>query len=97
MNYTLSITEAAEDDIRLAFLWYQEQRSQLGTAFERSVSKAVSSIQDNPLKHQIRYGVTRVFFLSKFPYGIHFNVHEKDILIVAVFHTSQNPEKWEKR
>ena len=97
MAYSITIAEAAEDDIRQAYLWYEEQKESLGDTFEKHICKAVDSIQDNPLKNHIRYNDTRVFFLKKFPYGIHFNVSGKHILIVAVFHTSQNPQKWKDR
>jgi len=97
MAYSISIAETAEDDIRQAYLWYEEQKQSLGDTFEKYISKAVDSIQNKPLKNQIRYQGTRVFFLKKFPYGIHFNVSGKHILIVAVFHTSLDPEKWMER
>ena len=96
MPYTITIAEAVENDIRQAYLWYEEQKRSLGDTFEKQISKAIDSIQDNPLRNQIRYSNIRVFFLKKFPYGIHFNVSGKHILIVAVFHTSQNPDKWKK-
>jgi plasmid stabilization system protein ParE len=97
MTYSISIAEAAENDIREAFLWYENQKETLGSTFEEYVKKAVSSIQNNPLKTQVRYSNTRVFFLKKFPFGIHFQVQENHILIVAVFHTSKDPEKWKSR
>lgn len=97
MTYSISIAEAAENDIREAFLWYEDQKDNLGSTFKNHVNKAVDSIQSNPLKTQVRYGNTRVFFLRKFPYGIHFQVDKNHILIVAVFHTSKDPEKWTKR
>ena len=99
MAYSIEISETAEDDIREAFLWYEDQKDDLGNLFESHVSKVIESIQRNPFKTQIRYGNTRIFFLEKFPYGIHFRVNEqeKSILIVAVFHTSRTPEKWTKR
>lgn len=96
MVYSISIAEAAENDIRKAFLRYEEQKVNLGGFFEQYISNAVKSIQGNPLKTQIRYGNTRIFFLEKFPFGIHFRVNEteKHILIVAVFHTSKDAENW---
>lgn len=97
MIYSISIAEAAENDIREAFLWYEDQKKNLGNRFENYVNKAIDGIQNNPLKTQIRYGNTRVFILNKFPYGIHFQVTKNHILIVALFHTSQNPEKWTER
>ncbi len=97
MVYSLSIAEAAEDDIREAYLWYEEQQSDVGNSFEKEISNAVDSIKENPLKSQIQYGDVRVFFLKKFPYGVHFMVSGNNILIVAVFHTSRAPKNWEKR
>ncbi len=97
MTYSIDISEAAEADVRKIFLWYEEQKEYLGDAFENNFAKAVDSIQSNPLKTQIRYEFTRVFSLNKFPYGIHFQVNDTVILIVAVFHTSQDPEKWTER
>lgn len=96
-NYSLSISEAAELDIRDAFLWYEDQKDNLGLTFEKYFSKTIQNIQKNPLKIQIRYNQTRVAFLKKFPYGVHFNIIENEIIIVAVFHTSQSPKQWKER
>lgn len=99
MAYSIDIAEAAENDIREAFLYYEDQKDNLGSTFENQVNRAVDSIQSNPLKTQVRYQDTRVFLLKKFPFGIHFQVNEakQTILIVAVFHTSVNPGKWTER
>jgi len=99
MAYSIEIADAAKNDVQEAFLWYENQKDNLGSLFEDHVNKAIDSIQSNPLKTQIRYGNTRVFFLEKFPYGIHFqaNEEEKSILIVAGFHTSRDPEQWIER
>lgn len=99
MTYAIEISDAAENDIREAFLWYENQQDNLGRLFENHINKAVDSIQSNPLKTQIRYGNTRVFFMKKFPYGLHFQVNpqKKSILLVALFHTSQDSEKWMER
>jgi len=68
-----------------------------GLTFEKHISKIIQTIQKNPLKIQIRYNQTRVAFLKKFPYCVHFNIIENEIIIIAVFHTSQSPQKWSKR
>ena len=99
MAYAIDIAKAAEDDIREAFHWYEDQKDNLGSLFEDHINKSIVSIQNNPLKTQIRYGNTRVFFLEKFPYGIHFQANEQEmtILIVAVFHHSRDSDKWTDR
>lgn len=92
--YQIIISEAAEQDIREAFEWYELQKDDLGNAFKEQVEKALVSLKTNPLKHQIRYKSIRIYFLKKFPYGIHFNVKENQVLILAIFHTALNPKKW---
>ncbi len=57
MTYSINIAEAAEDDVHKAFLWYEEQKEELGNTFENYFNEAVESIQSNPLKTQIRYEV----------------------------------------
>jgi plasmid stabilization system protein ParE len=93
MIYSLSIAEAAENDIRDAFMWYEEQKEGLGKRFEEHITKAMESIRSSPVKTQIRYNNTRIFFQDKFPFGIHFQIIENQVLIVAVFHTSRDTEK----
>jgi len=97
MSYTVSIAEATEKDLHEAFRWYEEKQILLRRRFESSVSNAIRSIQQNPLQSPKRYKETRVRFLHDFPYGIHYRVHEHHILIIAVFHTARNPERWKSR
>lgn len=95
--YNLLISEAAELDIRDAFLYYEEQLNQLGQRFQRNVKSAMKRIQKAPFQNQIKYFEVRVEFLTKFPFGIHYVMNKQDIIIVAVFHTSQDPSKWSTR
>lgn len=97
MAYTISIAEAAEQDLREAFKWYAEKQPQLGQRFRDHISDSIQYIQNHPLKFQIRYGRIRVYFMNVFPYGIHYRVRDNHIIIVAVFHTAQNPEHWRNR
>lgn len=96
MTYSISIAEVAENDIRQAFLWYEAQKDNLGSLFQSHITEAINSIRSNPLKTQIRYNRTRIFFLEKFPFGIHFRADEiqNTILIIAVFHTSRDSQNW---
>ncbi len=44
MEYSLSISEAAELDIRDSFLWYEDQKDNLGLTFEKHISKTIQNI-----------------------------------------------------
>ncbi len=38
MTYSISIAQAAEYDVTTAFLWYEEQKNNLGLLFEEQFS-----------------------------------------------------------
>ncbi|MBU2914372.1 type II toxin-antitoxin system RelE/ParE family toxin [Reichenbachiella agariperforans] len=99
MAYAVEITKAAEEDIRDAYLFYTEQNNGLGHAFEVRLQQAVDSIHTFPFKSQTRFEQTRIIYLKKFPYGVHFRIDKSNstILIVAVFHTSRDSDLWTTR
>lgn len=96
MSYQIDISEAAEQDTRESFLWYEEQKEDLGGEFELHFLSALELIRETPLIVQKRYKGIRIFFMRKFPYGIHFKVEQKTVTIIAVFHTSKNPTQWNR-
>lgn len=95
--FLVRIAQAAEEDLREAFLWYEDQQAGLGSKFEKAFRKSLTQIRENPKKFQIRYSTVRVCFLKNFPYGIHFTIDDQQVLIAAVFHTSRNPRLWNER
>ena len=70
----------------------------LGKKIIKQIRKRVKQIQQDPKTVAIRYNETRTAIVKGFPYMIHYLVVEqsKQIVISAVFHTSQNPKKWRK-
>lgn len=44
MHYTLSIAQAAEDDLRTAFIWYEEKQEALGRRFADHVNDAFKKL-----------------------------------------------------
>jgi plasmid stabilization system protein ParE len=66
MNYHIEIAEAAEADLRDAFLWYEKEAAGLGIKFEKQILIAFQYIQKNPHKVQIKYRDVRVNFVKNF-------------------------------
>lgn len=97
MEYSLSISSVAEDDLRKAFLWYEDKELELARDFVTQTDHIISAIHQNPLHSQIKYKNLRVRYLDRFPYGFHYQVSGSQILLIAVFHTAMYPEKWGKR
>ena len=97
--YKSVILPLAKKDIQDAAKWYNEQQGGLGKRFITQIRKAVHFIRQNNKATVVRYENVHTALLNKFPYMIHFTVddHQKLIIIVAVLHTSRNPEVWKGR
>jgi len=97
MKYELLISDDSEDDIESAYLWYETQKINLGFAFETKLEEGFLNIRKNPIAFQVRYDDIRIHFINQFPFGIHYYVDKHIVKVVAVLHTSRNPEKWYER
>jgi len=97
MAYNIISSPETEDDIDKAVEYYVTIDKTLAKQFLAELKAVKIYIANNPEKIQIRYKKIRVAFLKKFPYGIHFVVKKKQIFIVAVFNTYDNPAKWNDR
>jgi plasmid stabilization system protein ParE len=54
-------------------------------------------IQRSPEMYPIAVEKYRRALLRRFPYEIFYEANENSIVIYAVFHCSQDPEKWRQR
>jgi len=76
--------------------WYRKIDKKLWNRFLIDFRNKIDLIKENPLSFELKYGDTRIVFLKKFPFGIHYSYSEEKNLIevYSVFHTSRNPEEW---
>jgi plasmid stabilization system protein ParE len=93
------ILPLAKEDIREAAHWYNDKKKGLGKRFTKEVRTKIKYICENPKAIAVRYDKTHCAVLDVFPFMIHFSIDEKKeiIIVSAVFHTSLNPKRWEKR
>jgi plasmid stabilization system protein ParE len=96
-GYSLVLSDEAYYDILDACLWYESARDGLGKDFELCIEAEINSLLRNPLQYQVKYKEIRIAYIERFPYGIHFIIDKKLIRVIAVFHTSRDPENWEER
>lgn len=97
MAYKLITAPETEYDIENAVEYYLDIRKNLAKQFIAELKAVKDYIHKNPEKIQIRYKKVRVAFLKKFPNGVHFTFSKNIITIIAVFATSENPNKWLER
>ena len=86
------------NDIRQAFLWYEEQAAGLGGDFYSEVDARFDDITRRPdFFGRAFEGLDfRFAKLRRFPYLIIFRLKGNDIEVLGVFHAASNPEKWRR-
>lgn len=97
MTYQLELTEEAKLDVQDAWLWYENQKSNLGDEFLLSVEAALSEIERNPFLYQIKYIDVRIALLRRFPYKVIYVIEETRIGILGVLHDRRDPSVWMAR
>jgi plasmid stabilization system protein ParE len=96
---TVVFTAAARDDIIEAQDWYAERSVELGRRFRRALDRAVFGIAQNPLRYPIvwRDRIRRTLVLDRFPYALYFTVDADQVTVIACFHASRDPRRWQER
>ena len=97
MTYKLIIRPEAELDLKEAHQWYENQLEGLGSDFLQCIDAAFSTILDNPQLYPVIHQKIQRALIRRFPYGIFYIVDDDTIVVIAVFHASRNPEKWQDR
>ncbi|TAF72690.1 MAG: type II toxin-antitoxin system RelE/ParE family toxin [Bacteroidetes bacterium] len=93
-NFEIKILERAKNDLREARKYYNKCQKGLGQRFLLDTKFTVKSIQNNPRGFEIRYKTVRMAHLSVFPFSIHFEIFENQILILAIIHSHMSSDKW---
>ena len=93
----LIIRKEAEEDIKQAYEWYEEQRVNLGIAFVDEIDSKLEEIEEHPeLYIEIMSNVHRAL-CKRFPYSIYFAHKNTDIIVIAVLHQRRSPMVWQAR
>ena len=97
--YSLDFKEEVFSDIKVAYDWYERQRTGLGEDFLLSLEASYATVAREPEIYQSIYKTVRRKLIRRFPYAIFFVLNEdiKQIIIIAVMHTKRNPNDWTKR
>ena len=97
MSIEIIFAPEAESDIQIAYEWYEDKRIGLGEEFLNCIDASINLIQRHPEVSNIVFENYRRCLIRRFPYAIFYEHKDKFITIYAVFHTSQNPKKWQER
>lgn len=96
--YQLRIRTLAQQDATEVFEYYENINLTLASRFLDSLYLELDGICENPEIFQLKYKNTRVRYLKKFPFGVHYRIIDDSFIeILSIIHTSRNPEIWKKR
>lgn len=95
MIYTLTVAHRANIHLIKAVNWCIDQEKKgLEVKFIKAVDSAITYIQKNPLKSQVRYKDVRIRFLRTPKFGVHYVIQYKHIYVIGIFHTNHDSENW---
>jgi plasmid stabilization system protein ParE len=77
--------------------WYAARSLALAGRFEAAVDVAVARMSDNPLQFPVVFKSLRRVKLRRFPYALFFHVQGDEVHVIACFHASRDPRKWQRR
>lgn len=94
---TLKLHPLAENDLIIALNYYFEISPKLKKKFLAQVDKQFNNILNSPNLYQYETKTSQKVLMKKFPYIIIYEQYEEIIMILAIFHTKQNPKKLTQR
>ena len=86
----------AELELAEALEFYEAAREGLGGEFLAEIEAAVSLIEAHPLAWTALSTRTRRCRISRFPFGLLYQVRSDEILIVSVMDLRRDPKRWER-
>ena len=89
----LRIRAEASADLNAAWNWYENQREGLGDDLLGCVDAAFAAVARSPEAYARVDGAVRRVLVRRFPYIVLFREYPEYIAILAVFHTSRNPQE----
>lgn len=97
--FQLQIRVLAQNDIQEIVDYYETKTSKRITdCFLDNLYVELQFIKTKPTSFQLKHKDTRVRYIKSFPFGIHYRIKNKNIIeILAVLHTSRNPNIWKNR
>jgi len=87
--------ESAREDVRREKNYYRKISPDLAIQFQNALENAVNAVAMQPLAMQILENEVRRWPLDTFPHGVLYRNEDDFILILAVFHPKQAPERWQ--
>lgn len=93
----IRLRPAAVAELTEAWTWYEEKRPGLGEEFMACLDAAFAEVSRAPETWPRVYGEVRRHIVRRFPYSVLYLVEPEHVEVLAVFHFSRDPRKWQER
>ncbi|MGD9728812.1 MAG: type II toxin-antitoxin system RelE/ParE family toxin [Nitrospiraceae bacterium] len=97
MTYEVRVRARARRDIQDAASWYASQQPELGGEFLDEVRDSFGRISENPKSFPEMHRQTRRALVARFPFCVFYRITGNVITVVAVMHSSRDPNNWKSR
>ncbi len=87
----------AEQDLAVAYDWYESQQSGLGSRFTSAVREALVKCSDDPQSHEVYLEIFRRRRVWGFPYDMVFHSDDTMLTVVAIRHHFRGTDDWRNR
>ena len=84
----------AQQDLVVAFDWFEEQRAQLGDEFLEAVQSTFRTIELYPEMFAVVHDEVRRAIVPRFPFAVFYLVEPRRTVVLRVLHTARNPALW---
>ena len=81
-------------DLAEARAWYEERRAGLGEELLASIGVSFDVIESFPEIFAAVRGEVRRAVVSEFPYVVFYRIELRQVVVLAVVHTAQDPKSW---
>jgi plasmid stabilization system protein ParE len=89
----LKLHPLAENDLKIALNYYFDISPKLQKRFLSHLDKHFNNILKSPNLYQFETKTSQKVVMNKFPYIIIYEQYQEIVMILAIFHTKQNPTK----
>ncbi len=95
--HQVAFTQPARTELIEAQDWYEQKAPGLGRRFRSAIGNAVERMETNPFQFPTEWRNVRRARAKHFPYTLYFVVEGETVIVIACFHASRDPMRWQER
>lgn len=95
--FSIELSNEAEKDFEKSYAFYYENNPKVADTFFQNINRSFEKIKENPHTFPTVHKDVKKYVIKKFPFVIYYRLMNTIIRVIAIFHSSRNPEKWNER